>query len=289
MIPELLRFSEATFPGGSLTTWHTHDYLELGPVTAGHLRVGLPERSFDCGPGDSYVITSGHLHMFDSGPANQKYRAVVQLSDSPRLFSDAAARLADFAWLHGVSFVLPQDNGFAGHMKEIGAFWMEHYPAGRLIAQGLLLHLMESVRRSNPIRVPRRGFHDLSGREYRLFEAAVAAVETLHSRQGLTADDIAERCLVSRSTLDKLFRKQVGYGPKEFIQRYRVDRARGMIALAEHTLVQVAECTGFADVYHFSKLFKRFTGVPPGAYRRELRRESHLAASQWPLRGLPSS
>jgi transcriptional regulator GlxA family with amidase domain len=33
-------------------------------------------------------------------------------------------------------------------------------------------------------------------------------------------------------------------------------------------LREIAVSCGFADVHHFSKAFKRFTRLPPGAYRR---------------------
>lgn len=56
----------------------------------------------------------------------------------------------------------------------------------------------------------------------------------------------------------------------ETVQRARVAVAERLLGDARLTLAEVAFCSGFADHAHFTRIFRRFVGVPPGALRRTL-------------------
>ena len=50
----------------------------------------------------------------------------------------------------------------------------------------------------------------------------------------------------------------------------RIDRAKALLADSSLRVHDVAERSGYSDVAHFSKSFKRITGVTPGEYRDDL-------------------
>jgi AraC-like DNA-binding protein len=63
----------------------------------------------------------------------------------------------------------------------------------------------------------------------------------------------------------RAFREQVGIPPHAYHIQRRVEQAKGLLA-AGWSCVDVALTVGFADQSHFSRNFKRITGVPPGRY-----------------------
>lgn len=63
------------------------------------------------------------------------------------------------------------------------------------------------------------------------------------------------------------FRRFAGCSVGEYQRRRRFQRAREMLAERELTLTQVAVRAGFADQSHFTRIFKRFTGMTPSDYR----------------------
>jgi AraC-like DNA-binding protein len=78
-----------------------------------------------------------------------------------------------------------------------------------------------------------------------------------------TADEIG----ISPSQLRRGFKRWVGISPQAFITKRRLEEARRLVATTEMTVASIAESTGFESVSHFSDLFRRAFGAPPGRYR----------------------
>ena len=57
--------------------------------------------------------------------------------------------------------------------------------------------------------------------------------------------------------------------PVVYLNRFRVNRARGLLESSDETVTEVALAVGFASSGYFSTVFRREVGVTPAAYRRE--------------------
>lgn len=64
----------------------------------------------------------------------------------------------------------------------------------------------------------------------------------------------------------RAFRAATGLPPYSYLMGLRIDAARRALA-GEGSLATVALETGFADQSHFTRQFKRHTGLTPGQYR----------------------
>ena len=64
------------------------------------------------------------------------------------------------------------------------------------------------------------------------------------------------------------FRNSVGDSPHEYIIRRRMERAQGLMLSSEMSLSEIAAECGLADQSHFTRLFHRFVGDSPAAWRR---------------------
>lgn len=84
-----------------------------------------------------------------------------------------------------------------------------------------------------------------------------------------TVDDVLDPLEMSKRTLQRLFRRYVGVGPKWVIQRYRLQEAADRLA-KEDTVdwTEMALDLGYYDQSHFIKDFKAIIGVPPAEYAR---------------------
>jgi LacI family transcriptional regulator len=87
--------------------------------------------------------------------------------------------------------------------------------------------------------------------------------------QGLTAADVVGRVPVSRSVLQRRFRKELGRSIQEEIIHARLRRARQLLAETELPLVEVAERSGFKHQEYLGAIFKAKTGTTPAQYRRQ--------------------
>jgi AraC family transcriptional regulator len=53
--------------------------------------------------------------------------------------------------------------------------------------------------------------------------------------------------------------------------KFRVERAKSLLAQSELPLSEVGLRAGFGDQSHFTRLFRRLTGTTPQSYRQMLR------------------
>lgn len=80
--------------------------------------------------------------------------------------------------------------------------------------------------------------------------------------------DLAQLAGVSSSRFCHAFKASVGISPHAYLMRRRVERARGLMLATRASLSQIAVDCGLADQSHFTKLFRRFVGESPAAWRR---------------------
>lgn len=84
----------------------------------------------------------------------------------------------------------------------------------------------------------------------------------------LRAETIAQTVSLSRSYFSKLFLKETGYTPREYILNVRINIAQDMLLRHHDMSIQaIAENCGFANASHFCRLFKQKVGKSPKVFR----------------------
>ncbi len=84
----------------------------------------------------------------------------------------------------------------------------------------------------------------------------------------MTLPEIAAHIHVSPRQLVRLFALFVGTSPAQYIERARLDRAESLLLRSAKPIKSIAREVGFEDVAHFSRVFARRAGNPPGDFRR---------------------
>ncbi len=75
---------------------------------------------------------------------------------------------------------------------------------------------------------------------------------------------------LDRSYFVRLFKKSVGVPPMRYATNLKMIAATHLLLITREPLATVAAQVGFADEYHFAKRFKQWSGIAPGAYRRQV-------------------
>lgn len=97
--------------------------------------------------------------------------------------------------------------------------------------------------------------------------AAIRFVEKNYA-QPITIADLAKCCNLSSTHFNRLFRTMLRMSPTEYLLAVRVQEARRMLANSSNHLADIAVDTGFFDQSHFTKRFKKATGLTPSEYRK---------------------
>ena len=88
-----------------------------------------------------------------------------------------------------------------------------------------------------------------------------------YSSSPLQINEIANYVGLSRSYFSRLFTKETGQAPYDYLLEVRINRAKQMLALDEIPVSVVAEQCGFVNTSHFSRVFREKTGQPPASFR----------------------
>ena len=101
-------------------------------------------------------------------------------------------------------------------------------------------------------------------------------LQSEHCRR-LSLDELAREAGVHPVHLSRVFRRCVGEGLGEYVHRLRVRTACERMLAPQTSLADLSFETGFADQSHFTRCFRKITGMTPAALRSLLHAGKHLA------------
>ena len=84
----------------------------------------------------------------------------------------------------------------------------------------------------------------------------------------LTCADAARAAGYHPNHLNRLFRRHLGMGVREYIIAYRIREAKKLLVDPGVSIVEAALACGFCDASYFSQCFRAHTGMTPREFRR---------------------
>ncbi len=81
--------------------------------------------------------------------------------------------------------------------------------------------------------------------------------------------EIAESIGVNEDYLSRLFNRELGISPWDYLNRYRISRAKELLRLTHDSISRIGHRVGFSDPAYFSRVFNRLTGMSPRVYREQ--------------------
>lgn len=87
-----------------------------------------------------------------------------------------------------------------------------------------------------------------------------------HFTERLTVADLAGVAGISPPHFSRLFRRETGHSPLEYLIRVRIQRSRILLRAGSDTVTSVALKCGFATPSHFADSFRKQCGVSPSEY-----------------------
>ena len=88
-----------------------------------------------------------------------------------------------------------------------------------------------------------------------------------HLDRRLSMDDLADRMAMSVRNFERVFTREVGTSPAQYVLQMRVEAARRQLERTDRGLKQVAAAAGFGSVDVMRRAFVRLLGITPRRYR----------------------
>ncbi len=119
----------------------------------------------------------------------------------------------------------------------------------------MVLEMTEEVRRCH-----------LQGMNSDLPKKVLAYIRS-HLSEPVTAEALAQHLFISRPYLSKKFREETGITLTDFILTQKTEEAKRLLRYTDKSSAAIAAYLGFSSEGHFSRVFKKYTGTTPAAYR----------------------
>jgi signal transduction histidine kinase/AraC-like DNA-binding protein/ABC-type sugar transport system substrate-binding protein len=87
--------------------------------------------------------------------------------------------------------------------------------------------------------------------------------------QPISRQDLARAVGLTENYLTRIFQAELGLAPWDYLARYRIERAKELLLSTHETITYIATRTGFDDPAYFSRVFKKYTGTSPNAFRNK--------------------
>lgn len=101
-----------------------------------------------------------------------------------------------------------------------------------------------------------------------------AEIDANFSDSAFSADTAISKMPLNKDYVRKIFKKETGVTPHEYLTQTRLKRAEAIILsgvsnrYSEYTVSQIAEACGYAEPLYFSRVFKKYYGVSPQQYAK---------------------
>ena len=79
--------------------------------------------------------------------------------------------------------------------------------------------------------------------------------------------ELAQVAGMSNFHFAREFKRSTGTTPHQYLIKFRIERAKALLAKNDLPLIEVGLRSGFSHQSHFTRLFRRLTGTTPNAYR----------------------
>ena len=102
--------------------------------------------------------------------------------------------------------------------------------------------------------------------KFRLIKPALDIIQSDFLTRDIRTSELACVSGISETYVKKLFRERFGIPPKKYIIQMKINYAEELLRLDKYSIATVATLSGYSDIGFFSRQFKEYTGVSPGAF-----------------------
>lgn len=240
-----------------------HEQMEFLYVLEGSLVCECDFHEYRCHAGDVVVINPCEPHAVYYDGRAARYHCIMidtRLCSSP---DDAAMRrFIDPITDRRVRFrhVL-QSREAAGQMLDELVRENERGEVGcELAIKGVLLRLIAHLYRHEVTDDARR-------QDAQSMLAPALRYIADHYAHSITLSALAGACCMNESYFCRRFRAATGRTAVQYLNEYRLTKAKALLLTTEYSVCEIAAATGFDDSSYFTRKFKEFYHISPTAMR----------------------
>ncbi len=263
-----------TVPGGWSFFEQKHQAFELMCVLKGHQTTEFKGiATYTYGPGDVMIISPGTLHVNRNASATEEmtYVCFHFNFESLQLKSEIISQIANTVIPSGSPIARISMRVATEIVRESKVQAIDKQQTSFKIQISLLQYLYDLTEQ---LRHKQTGHHPtFSEREAKISRELAAIIEERienNEMQSLSFGDICHEISISCGYGHRTFKKVYGITPLHFIEEQKYRKAKLLLGYLEYSIEDVAEMIGAGSVSIFSKQFKKWSGIAPSTYRKQV-------------------
>lgn len=242
-------------PGKELGSHHHKEHEFFLPLS-GEMTISFQEEDFTAGPGKMLYVPPEIEHTFSSSTGGTGERLIWLISDS--LWKKHINK--DFPIT-----VLPI-NSLA---KELLFYLLlnRDVKGEKYFISALIESLSDSLESSKMDEINLELAHLSAKVQDARIKNSLKLLGAKLEMDSLT--EVATKSGMSLRNFNRLFLKETGLTPKEYIQVKRMEKARKLLTTTNHTITDISMEVGYNSVSKFIEAFKKLVGKLPSDYRHD--------------------
>ena len=250
---------------------HTHDYFQIYYIHSGKLLHHLEGSVAELAPGDVFILPPNVAHYIEKLDGDVDFYSLSFTTDYFQSIKESNKLLLDFLYylrtqsLTNIQpkFTLSYEDMVFSEMliKRI----LEEF-SGKKTGKDELIKECVSALLSIFARVyfEQRAEVLISEENRQLVMHSIEYIKN-HFDEEITLSEIVHRSAISKTSFCRIFHSIVGMPFKEYLNRYRIERAAELLAEGAK-ISAAASCCGYSDFSTFYRNFKKHMGISPSEF-----------------------
>jgi len=256
--------------------WHYHNNFEISFITEGSGKRIVADSIEEFQPGDLVFIGKNLPHVWIpdkvQGVFSNRTLEMVFLQFSASVLSPAVLRLPEFKNIHQAMRLSERGIHIVGQTLNDASALMLQMPY--LKGFDRMLHfyrIMDMIGRSDSL-IPLASEEYLKAR----FSSGNKRLATIHDylmnhyREEINLERLAEITNLAEGSLCRFFKQKMGITIFEYLNKVKVEFACNLLMNEDLSIMDVCLDSGFNNLSHFNKQFKKIVGITPSEYRRQI-------------------
>ncbi|MFC0472077.1 AraC family transcriptional regulator [Halalkalibacter kiskunsagensis] len=254
-------------------TWnypeHEHPKYEINLVLDGHQVFKVKGKPYDQQSGDIIIARPGDSHSSRSGAGNGFTYFCLHFDIDDKLFLPYLKNSNEVYFHSGSKLALlirPYLDRLIHVCKASGLNLKEKMQVHAIMFE-LLAVLIEGMTEQTGDVEP--GNERTVKIAYRIAEKIELLVKrSIEDMEGIGGiEKIADELNFSTSYCNKVFKKVYNMSPRQYLSFKKLNESKVLLTEKDYTIEQIAYIMGYHDIAHFSRQFKRWSGLTPSQYR----------------------
>jgi AraC-like DNA-binding protein len=97
-----------------------------------------------------------------------------------------------------------------------------------------------------------------------------------YMHHSLRLPEVAAAAGCSSDHFGRIFGKQAGISPMQYLRQIRIERARLLIQHSALRISEISAAVGFGDPLHFSRVFRSLSGMSPREFKKQVSKQTKV-------------